>query len=320
MGEHGENGWRWTPRAFAMRERYWLMHGIPYGALFGVMGTGGSPLDIQAFTVAGAGLWTKPGVGSLVTVICAGGGGGGGSGRRGAAASIRGGGGGGAGGGFSIAQFKASELPATVPLIVGVGGTGGPAVAIDTTDGTAGNPGGDSSFGNPGADLLMSAIGGGGGGGGVLNNGGTAGVSGQGAFWGGPGGAGGIAAGSPALATASTGAYTCGGGGGGAVTGANVNSLGGNGDVPSTQWSRTPASGGAVAGAAGSPGTMALGTTPLIGGGGGGGGAANSGAAAGPGGVGSFAAGGGGGGGSANGFASGAGGNGGTGFVIVITQ
>ena len=104
--------------------------------------------NYQQFTASGT--WNKPSGISFVYVECVGGGGGGGGGGTGA--YTYNGGGGGGGGAKNYRLFRASNLPASVPITVGAGGTGGGA-------GTAGSTGGYSAFGP-----YLKAYGGGGGG------------------------------------------------------------------------------------------------------------------------------------------------------------
>jgi|SRR3954447_24693672 hypothetical protein len=108
------------------------------------------PPTIQIFSAAGAGTWTMPAAMIWCRVRMVGGGGGGGGGRTSPTARSCGAGGGGAG--YSERMYTAAQVGASVPLVVGAGGTGG--VGSTGADGLAG---GDSTF--------LAQIGGGGGGG-----------------------------------------------------------------------------------------------------------------------------------------------------------
>lgn len=91
--------------------------------------------------------WTKPAGKNFVQVTMVGGGGGGASGAvapAGSTYSVAGGGG--AGGGYTQATFLASELAATLSVVVGAGGAGGVATSGAGT-GVKGQNGGDSIFG-----------------------------------------------------------------------------------------------------------------------------------------------------------------------------
>ena len=115
----------------------------------------------QVDTFTADGTWNKPAGCVAVYVAAIGGGGGGGGGRKGAAATNRYGGGGGGGGAHSIAYFTPGDLPSTVAVTVGVGGTAGTAATADSNNGGAGTAGSTSSFGS-----YLRASGGGGGAGG----------------------------------------------------------------------------------------------------------------------------------------------------------
>lgn len=101
-------------------------------------GGGGAGADFQEFTSSGT--WTKPASAQFVRVeVWAAGGGAEGSvtpNPYGFFVSSNGGG----GGGYMSRTFNASELGATEPVVVGAGGSGGPAPQGD------GTPGGNSSF------------------------------------------------------------------------------------------------------------------------------------------------------------------------------
>jgi len=125
--------------------------------------------SIQEFTSSGT--WTKPSGANFVMVEALGGGGGGGSGQITSAGSDQWGGCGGGGGAYAYRVFKASELPSSVVVTVGAGGTGGAAKTGTSENGAAGTNGGNSSFGN----LLVAYRGAGGPGGSISQDGGIGG-------------------------------------------------------------------------------------------------------------------------------------------------
>lgn len=107
-----------------------------------------APGDIQAFTSAGADVWTKPTsfTPTFVEVILFGGGGGGGAGASLATATIAKGGAGGGGGAYNHRTFRASDLSGTENVNVGAGGTAGAPGAAGALGGDGGS-GGNSTFG-----------------------------------------------------------------------------------------------------------------------------------------------------------------------------
>jgi hypothetical protein len=111
-------------------------------------GGGGSSPVITVFNSSGT--YTNPQTG-VMRIICIGAGTGGGSGRRGAAGENRFGGGAGSAAGYTVANFIASELPASLPIWVGAGGNGGAAVATNSTNGNNGSQGGSTVVGGGGA-------------------------------------------------------------------------------------------------------------------------------------------------------------------------
>lgn len=92
--------------------------------------------------------WTKPTGKQFVLVQVLGGGGGGASGLVNATGTLTSaGGGGGAGGGYSEVTYLSSELPTTVAVTIGAGGTGGVVLAGNSV-GAVGANGSNSSFGS----------------------------------------------------------------------------------------------------------------------------------------------------------------------------
>lgn len=269
---------------------------------------GSAQMDV--YTTVGTATWTKPAGAKMVHVSVMSGGGGGGGGAKVASGTSCSGGGGGAGSGCVDLFLRAADLPSSVTVTVGSGGTAG-AGASSIGAGVAGGAGGFSSFGSyvraergsSGSGGQVNAQGSGGGGGQFGgNNGGTTtnGGSGQSGGYTNRGGAGG------------------GSGGGVAASPAALN--GGTGG-----FGMTTLLAGGTAGTAGSAGGNGgngntTGIPSLFNGSGGGGGGAGSGTTGGNGGAGAGYGTGGGGGGSTYGSgAAGSGGVGAQGIVIVIT-
>lgn len=274
--------------------------------------------------------WTPPYWAVTNRFQVMGGGGGGGSGRMGASDTVRSGGAGGAGGQYAEMTTPAEPVEGGHFVSVGNGGTGGPTVFANNTNGNPGNDG-ESTY-VIGNTWIVVAAGGAGGPGGT--NAGATGASSAGTFtmFTLPGGTGASSSsigstGSDAAASTTTG----GGGGGGGLGVQNSTRGGGAGGNVSPPWTTSTASGGAatgnVAGANGNPGgslTNAIGLMPF--GAGGSGGCSGSEvlgvpqSTGGNGGNGGACGGGGGGGGPACNFAfSGAGGTGGGGRCIITS-
>src|SRR5215510_46906 len=95
---------------------------------------------VDLYSVPGTYTWTMPALATRVRIEGVGAGTGGGAGRRGAAGTVRCGGGGGGSAGYSWIDYAASDLPATLTVLVSPGTAGAPAVTVDDTNGgTAAN-------------------------------------------------------------------------------------------------------------------------------------------------------------------------------------
>lgn len=249
--------------------------------------------EVQIYSTAGTGTWTKPTNAKWVEVTVIGAGGAGGSGTSGANTS------GGGGGAYGYKRFNASALGSTESYTVGAGGVAG-------ANNTAGGAGNFSSFGT---SVLIKAPGGSGGGstaaaGGVIGNGDVT----------YPGGAGNIN-GASAPDTASS-PSPRGGGAGGYNGGTPANAMaGGNGGAFITNYVKAGGAGGA-AGVNNGVAASATNTGLIYGGVGGGGGGYNGNGTntGGNGGAGNLGSGGGGSSGTNN-----VGGNGADGLVVVVT-
>ena len=270
-------------------------------------------MRIDKFTADGT--WTKPVWATRVVVELISGGSGGGSGAVRAAGGGASGGGGGAPSVMSAYDLAAADLPPTVDVAVGAGGTGGAAQASASANGLPGLVGGASTFG---VYCRAQTTGPGLGGGAAM---GTAGSVEASRFLPPVGGtlAGGQGTnGNGAAGASGPGRFAAGAGGGGGLSTANVSGLGGASGVNrmATAQSRATA-GGASDGAPGADG-LAAALTILAPGDSGGGGAGSATGDGGRGGDG-FAPGGsgGGGGGARNGSTSGRGGDGARGEVWV---
>lgn len=118
------------------------------GSLALSSGSLATSFNAQSFTAAGTSTWTKPSGATFVMVEVWASGGGGGGGAKGATSTARSGGHGGGGGAYTSRLFFASELPPTVSVTVGAGGTAGLGATVDSGNGGSGGNGATSSFGN----------------------------------------------------------------------------------------------------------------------------------------------------------------------------
>ncbi len=272
--------------------------------------------QVDVYSTAGTFTWTKPANAKLVNIVVISGGGGGGSGRKAGVGSQASGGGGGGGGSYSLRDIAASILGSTETVVVGSGGTGGASVTANSTNGTIGVAGGNSSFG-----AWIQVTGGGGAGTATTANGPAgAGSSARAMFQGGNGSAGGAGAGTLTGGSNVNISGAGGGAGGGLPAAATVGFTGSAGGTCLGSWfSGGTANGGAIGGNGASAPNVAAGFA-ASGSAGGGGGSSVTGNA-GNGGNGGLYGGAGGGGGAAldNVGNSGAGGNGANGIVIVTT-
>ncbi len=283
--------------------------------------TMGGTTDVQTFNADGT--WNKPAGVKIVKVEVIGSGGGGGGGARNSSTTvIRGAGRCGGGGSHIKTWFLADDLPSSVAIVVGAGGTSGAGATSNASAGSNGGTGGVTKFGTGTYPSLIVNGGTGGTGGAAAAGTGTDGtggavatgpVAGPGSMTAGGGtggGAGGTGGTAPSISTGVDAAPFAGGGGGagGFINASNALVLPGTG---SDGTSNGTANGGS-AGADGANGATVFAA--------GGGGAASKGGSVvgwkgGNGGVGGGA----GGGGSADSAAGGAGGVGGAGRVIVTS-
>lgn len=254
--------------------------------------------------------WTVPAWARRVEILAVGGAGGGGAGACGAAGLTRYGGAGGGAGGVSVLSCAASDLAASLTLVVGAAGSGG--VGGTSLPGASGAAGGITTVSSGGIVILTGAAGQGGQGGGssAASVGGAGGVGVTNANKGGDG----SVNTTPGVGQSTARPDASGGGGAGAgVNSSNIlrtGGAGGDGGVFGLS-----ASGGAGGnGIAGAAGAGAANEALSWGAGGGGGGGASS-TSAFVGGAGGRGAGGGGGG--AGVVASGSGGVGGPGLVRI---
>src|ERR1700688_2875669 len=99
------------------------------------------------YTTAGPQQWSMDTNCQWAELTGLGGGGGGGSGQRAAINVIRGGGAGGSGGGYTSRMVGVYMLTASTTLFVGRSGLGGAGVTTDSVNGSSGEAGGSSYFG-----------------------------------------------------------------------------------------------------------------------------------------------------------------------------
>jgi hypothetical protein len=134
--------------ALASGQRVWCVQVPPAGIyVLGILGPEATMPTTAVFTANGT--WTHPvGLAWADGLVTGGGGAGGGAAATAAGEASMGGGGG--GGATALMRWTGAELPATVTVTIGLGGTG--------AAGANGNPGGTSSFGT-----LLTANGGDGG-------------------------------------------------------------------------------------------------------------------------------------------------------------
>lgn len=305
--------------------------GLATGIIKNTTGTGIPSIAVNAdfphstvstFTSTSTGFAVPTGTKAIQYYISAPGGCGG-SGARGLTALLHTAGAGGSNGSIVTGTFTGT-IPSTIDITFGAVCTPGPAIAADSTVGTAGTSSVANTLtisgtvyratpGNPGAGGALT---------GVAAAGGTAGVATAGPFWTS------TIAGAASSATGVTGttgtSSTSGspgvGASGGGITLANAASAGGVGGNVAPAFSSTVLAGGTAGSTGSTGGSGGSGFSTFgcpLGSGGGGGGSFIAGLA-GPGGVGGPGAGGGGGGASQNGFASGAGGAAGTGCIGVL--
>ena len=217
---------------------------------------GGDTTERQDFTSSGT--WTKPSIGTFALVEAWGAGASGGASRT----NSDGAGGGGAGGGYVSSLFLLSDLGATETVTVGAGG-----VAISASQ-TAGNAGGNTTFGSK-----------------VTAYGGGAGEGAAGAQSGGGGGGQLAVGGNASGATGGTGGGALGGAGGTDADGADGNSGGGAGGATQPDGGDGIFGGGGGGSSGSATNVGGTGGASIYGGGGGGGGSNESAASGGVGGT-----------------------------------
>ena len=129
---------------------------VPAG-LVGPQGPSGANAQVDTYTTTGSVLtWTKPTGAKSVEIITNGAGGGGGGGAGSSAAANRMGGSGGGAGARCDRVYHADQIPASLYVIVGAGGTAG--TAGSASAGGAGGAGGNSTVATNNTNPPISGI------------------------------------------------------------------------------------------------------------------------------------------------------------------
>lgn len=102
---------------------------------------------VNLYEYTSSDVYTKPNGLIGLLVCCVGGGGGGGGGRKGGTSNSAGGGAGGTGA-VVTRYIPAADVPASVTVTIGAGGTAGAIQATANTHGNNGSDGGNTSFGS----------------------------------------------------------------------------------------------------------------------------------------------------------------------------
>lgn len=123
-------------------------------------GGGGGTISYALKEYSASATWTKPAGLVFIEVVLCGSGGGGASGSRRASGVVSRGGSGGAGGGCIVYVIEEANLAATETITIGAGGTAGPQVTANDTDGTLGGQGGTTTFGTVAMVEILGGTGG----------------------------------------------------------------------------------------------------------------------------------------------------------------